>query len=599
MATPTPPPKILVAVHGIGDQTAFATAQTLAFRFFDYYDQPPALPLGSFYPEPESPGAILLAPTWIPDVPGQFGFGEVYWAEVPRKLVEQRYTLEEAKSWARTIVARLQLRSKQERTQGFSQRQFHMLEQVLDEMIDAISVLENLTFLAAKAGAFTFNLKKLLDDYLNDVQVVTEFGGYRDKVVAAFDKVMTDIAAHSKMRGAEIYLVAHSEGSVVAFYSLLRGIAEQKSWVRQVRGLMTIGSPIETHVVLWRELWDDINHGGPIPDPPTKITWWNYYDSGDPIAYRLDHTRVWMRGGPNRWARFFEHDETRDVEFSRYWLPGKAHVDYWTDKGLFTHFIGNVMKPDPKKPPAGKEPPATKTPELPRVPGNRPWVPLVSACVPYLLVACLMIAAAFFLYKPINTALRTGKSPTSAQEMAVSVLGIGWLMIGFTAVVRIPRLTKGFGWLTASALLLLSGWWFWFNSSSPDLARTRGAINDALGGYSWLSFPPLLGATTLISIAWSHLWPSRGVRPLLVPGGLLALAVAIFLVKDAPPAAALWPVVLGSAAFLYVWWLATLLLDLTVIWHSYVRFSGAVQTMREMVPMNREGTAPGNRERPA
>jgi hypothetical protein len=450
MATPPPgPPKILVAVHGIGDQTAFATAQSVAFRYFDYYEEPPALPLGYFYPDPQSPGAILLEPPRDPDVPGRVGFGEVYWAKVPRDLVEEKYTLEEAKSWARTIVARLNLRSKQTGTQGFTQRQYRMLEQVLDEMIDAISVLENLTFLAAKAGAFTFNLKKLLDDYLNDVQVVTEFGGYRKDIVGRFDKVMTDIAAHPKMREAEIYLVAHSEGSVVAFYSLLRGIADRKPWVQHVRGLMTIGSPIETHVVLWRELWDDINRAGPpIPDPPTKITWWNYYDSGDPIAYRLDHTRVWMRGGPNRWARFFDHDEKRDVEFSRYWLPGKAHVDYWKDVELFNHFIGNVMKPEPKKPPAVKKPRATKTPALPKVPGDRPWVPLVSACVPYLLVACLMIAAAFFLYKPINTALRTGKSPTSAQEMAVSVLGIGWLMIGFTAVVRIPRLTKGFGWLT-------------------------------------------------------------------------------------------------------------------------------------------------------
>ena len=37
----------------------------------------------------------------------------------------------------------------------------------------------------------------------------------------------------------------------------------------------------------------------------------------------------------------------------------------------------------------------------------------------------------------------------------------------------------------------------------------------------------------------------------------------------------IWPVFLGGAAALYLWWLAIVLFDLTFVWHLYIRFSGA------------------------
>jgi hypothetical protein len=46
---PADVPKIIVAVHGIGDQIANTTAQSVAFRVFDYYGKPPAIPLGRFH----------------------------------------------------------------------------------------------------------------------------------------------------------------------------------------------------------------------------------------------------------------------------------------------------------------------------------------------------------------------------------------------------------------------------------------------------------------------------------------------------------------------------------------------------------------------
>ena len=54
-----------------------------------------------------------------------------------------------------------------------------------------------------------------------------------------------------------IHIVAHSEGTVVTFLGLLNGLRqpEEFPWVKHVRGLMTIGSPLNKHIILWPELW--------------------------------------------------------------------------------------------------------------------------------------------------------------------------------------------------------------------------------------------------------------------------------------------------------------------------------------------------------
>src|SRR5258708_2189655 len=91
------PMKIIVAVHGIGDQSAFETARSVADRFCAYMGLPVAIPLGWFHNAKTSfLGAYI--PTsdlkWFPD---GLGFTEVYWADVPRGLVTKGYTLEEAR----------------------------------------------------------------------------------------------------------------------------------------------------------------------------------------------------------------------------------------------------------------------------------------------------------------------------------------------------------------------------------------------------------------------------------------------------------------------------------------------------------------------
>jgi hypothetical protein len=43
----------------------------------------------------------------------------------------------------------------------------------------------------------------------------------------------------------------------------------------------------------------------------------------------------------------------------------------------------------------------------------------------------------------------------------------------------------------------------------------------------------------------------------------------------------IWPVFLGGAAFLYLWWLAALIFDLAFVWQRYVRNSIANDRLKE------------------
>ena len=93
--------------------------------------------------------------------------------------------------------------------------------------------------------------------------------------------------------------------------------------------------------------------------------------------------------------------------------------------------------------------------------------------------------------------------------------------------------------------------------------------------------PGLALVAKIVATVWSYTRPARGVWPLLVPGFVLAVGLALRSLSTSKPE---WPIVVGSMFFLYVWWLATLLFDLSFVWHSYVRWSTALNAMRRMIP---------------
>jgi hypothetical protein len=281
---------------------------------------------------------------------------------------------------------------------------------------------------------------------------------------------------------------------------------EARDWLNQVRGLMTIGSPLDKHLLLWRELFEP--GGKPLTQewkPSRQIEWRNYYDNGDPIGFELEGLRRWFH--ENKWTAFNfkgtedlnETEENKveksvygrnrdqgkkklepihDFGFTRYYFPGKAHNDYWGDNQVFGHFIQTVVyqneietgganekdKYMPKEANLGKKrsgsessnqkknkpdysnPPATK---------GRAW--LISYCAPYLFLMALMFMGVYALYKAVKGSLAVEDArslrqllESSQRESALDVLrnvfGISSLLAGMTVLARIPRLTIAWYW---------------------------------------------------------------------------------------------------------------------------------------------------------
>ena len=475
-----------------------------------------------------------------------------------------------------------------------------------------MSTLEKLLTVTDKMGVFKFDLAPLLRDYIGDVQIVADFKQYRARIVARFHFAMTQIVdAFTKQtppRAPEIYIVAHSEGTVVSFLGLLQalsgvpvddpeapGTAMDTSWIGFVRGFMTIGSPIDKHLVLWEKMWEGLplessrradgtvlleRTAGPALTLPAPIRWRNYYDFGDPIGFRLETAVAWLQ---ERKCVAFEFETGRhDFGFSRYWLPGKAHNDYWQDAEVFGHFIDDVvMRPARAARPA--EPPR-----------NRPLVGIVSTAVPYLVAAALHFAAVLVLYKAV-TAFMQPKGEVLGLDFSatlVEVVLLGLLLAAITLAARLPRLVKpnGLRWHLLAAVAFIvaalpAALWLpaelaeFLGQRFVGLARTVGVPES-----SRIVVHALIVVAALVSVAcwWVPRRQARVGRRVLVGSGAVAvLAMVIGRLSEADTGAPAWPVVLAGAAFLYLWWLGILLFDLAFVWHRYIRQSVAVRTLAQ------------------
>ena len=561
--------KVIVAVHGVGDQHTFATIQAVVNQFCAFHDHPAGVPLGRFHTGRKT---FSLPDPYPQDVFGRIAFAEVYWAKIPRTVVDDKYMLEESKKWARTIIERLRLRWRAKGSKGGCQdHDFTLVKQVLSEMIEAVAVLDRICFLAEKAGLFTFDLRRLLDDYLGDVQIVTEFETNRTEILSAFRDVLAE--AHDTYPTADIFIVAHSEGTVVSFLGLLNAFREQTrpAWANQIRGLMTLGSPIDKHLVLWPELFGE---GPPLQLPDTPLEWRNYYDEGDPIGFALDDARAWIK--LHGWERIFDFPPGNDHGFTRYPFPGKAHVDYWTDEAVFGHFLSTVVKEDRDPTVQG----ASESRSSP--PADDPISKVLSVVVPYTAVVTLILVAVYILFKAVVQAIDPdGLLANSTRAILVQVLRNTIVVFGITVAARVPRLTKHTGMRAfAVAFAALTCAVYWLTAPPADPVQWFG-----------LTLPP--GVTTVVlagiaiglSYVFGAVYPSWGVTPLLTAGGIVVAGkvIAHLWVAEDKEVGALWPVFLAMAAFLYLWWLAALVLDLTVTWHWYIRRGRVLHRVDEIL----------------
>lgn len=557
--------KVIVAVHGVGDQYSFATLQSVVNQFCHFHGQPAAVPLGRFH---TGQAPFSISPPFPSGTFDHLAFAEVYWAKIPREVVDDQHTMEEAKKWAATLVERVRLSWNQSaRGKGFANADFDRIGLVLEEMIQTLAVVERLCYLAERAGLFSFNLRKLLDSYLGDVQIVAEFDGERRKILDAFAETM--VQAHRVNEKAEIFVIAHSEGTVISLLGLLeagRG-SPPPSWLAQVRGFMTLGSPIDKHLLLWPTLFP--------PAPPSsrlvlpqKIQWRNYYDRGDPIGFELDGTRYWIAA--HGWDRVFDFTDDDDFGFVRYPFPGKAHVDYWNDREVFGHFIETVVKEESPGAPTGKR----RERNGPRTLQLKKWSSYV---LPYLGLTALLMLGVFILYKAVISATE----PATASNLRVMfhlVPGVTLMLLGVTVASRIPRLTHSngwrlFAWLLGFALAILALW-------ISEAAHAPQFLND-ISNTNYL-----IGALVVVILVTmvTAFRPALGLKPLIVLGTLMvALIVAYGVYKQGSgEGGAIWPVFLATAAFLYLWWLAALLFDLVFVWHTQIRTSRAVETLARL-----------------
>jgi len=575
-------------VHGVGDQYSYATLQSVVNQICRHYQEPMDTPLGAFYN-----GRHVYSIQKDGNPLTCFGFAEVYWAKIPRKLVDDKHTLEEAKNWATTIIERLRMRWKTaEKPIECSDENFALSRQILHEMIETIAVAERLCFFAEKAGLFTFDLRKILEDYLGDVQVVAEFDTARHEILQTFRETMEK--ASYECPSAGIYIVAHSEGTVVALLGLLDAFESKDktppAWTERVRGLMTLGSPIDKHLYFWPNLFEKRL---PLCKPAAPIAWRNYYDFGDPIGFDLDGIRRWLDkpgAGPNgvTWRDVFEFEEQHDFGFTRYPFPGKAHVDYWQDDSVFGHFIKSVVAPDD---PHGNEKlganqvPARDAPSssarssaLP--PQTKTWSWIASWILPYVGVFVLLLTAAFIMDKAVLMASGDERAPV--LEIFRGTLGLATLLYGVTIGARIPRLTKSrFDWFLAllacvvSVALCLASWGA-FDSATEDVVPVSSTM---LVIYT---------ATVIIfSSLLSVIRPRWGATPMILMGTAL-VAFCAFMIVGTQHEGPTWPLVVATAAFLYLWWLAALLFDLIVAWHVYIRSSRVNEIIRQMTTRKEE-----------
>lgn len=564
---------ILVAIHGIGDQKRSATVRSVATRLAGtsvLVEKPTApgtkraIPLLPVAPQPLGHFTNLkeFAPVLVDDASilkdmalEKIGFAEVFWANIPEEAVAEGHTLEETKEWARTVVARAQslcLQARANGRAGIVPPDFSRATEVLEEIIDTVHVLENLTFLAEKAGLGSFDLGSVLEDYLGDVQIVAEFRKQRAQIVGEFRRILKGVYDQQVAAGnpeVRLHVVAHSEGTVVSFLGLLEAMSEypahgqppgeatrhELAWLEHVRGFMTIGSPIDKHLLLWPRLWTDLApKNADAVLKPGQIAWRNYSDYGDPVGFRLETARRWLDLKQSKAFEFCGCPRcNHDMTFARYPLPGKAHNDYWDDAAVFEHFVNDVVKP---------------TAERPKPPGDK-LVGRLSPLVPYALSAGVLAVASFLLYRTVTNFSHPERDPftalTFARDLQIRLtdsvsgaqllrhsLGVTGLLAGLTLLARLPRIAAGWRWKAAGLAAFALGCLAYYQGVDEASRNEIGRMFEGLGANG-----PTIGVMALaLIVATGALWGSgsgrhraeerrhwlfrRGMRPLLLCGAI-------------------------------------------------------------------------------
>ncbi len=360
--------------------------------------------------------------------------------------------------------------------------------------------------------------------------------------------------------------MAHSEGTVVSFLGLLHALAGRQltassdpkkgtevedtgaplPWLEKVEGYLTIGSPLDKHLLVWPTIFQDFNLdiSKTLFEQRKPIRWRNYYDYGDPVGFKLETIRKWLF--EIKKCRAFEFTEENDIGFARYLLPGKAHNDYWDDPDVFEHYVREVIQGESQAP----------------KPKTRPLVYFVSPLLPYLISFVLLVAGTFLFYRaftayvhpefdPLQRYIRVTQIGIIDTEAAVSgprlflnAIGVAALIAGATAIARLPRLATGKRWYVLGFLAYGVGallyWKLVYAPSRADIGAAFSTFGEDAPTRGVLILGLIVGLLGLLAkiqphetkdsdiVARKQRWILKGMRPLILCGalGILLLVAA-------------------------------------------------------------------------
>ncbi|MBN8587148.1 MAG: hypothetical protein J0L94_02375 [Rhodothermia bacterium] len=298
-------------------------------------------------------------------------FVDMFWGDVTTQLFPK--AAEPVKLWTRALINRVEQRWAAQKSEQVTNSRLYQanveiqLKVLLDNLRKTLIPIQEVLSLR-----FRFLSELIFDKFIGDVQLYAEYMTCREDAIKRFHHKMNEVhRAHEmsemerKLLGQEprkpvYHIIAHSLGTVMSLDALVEAAALEVSWFSHVKNYVTLGSPLDKFLMLWPENYkhlDDLNHPkwkGVIwakrSETIQKIRHFNYCDEQDPVGHNLDLLEKKPIIG-----HLFETIE--DKVFVRYPIPGKAHVDYWTDADLFRHILHVTVdeKPLPSTKPREKQ----------------------------------------------------------------------------------------------------------------------------------------------------------------------------------------------------------------------------------------------------
>ncbi len=336
-------------------------------------------------------------------------FIDLCWADIMEKeFPEVGQSTEE---WAKKLLDRLEMKQIRDKKEGKNGEEHHDEESrwilpTLYQVEETIVFLK--TFLSLRAKNLS---EMIFDRFLGDVQLYGEYLPIRGKAVRRFHRLMNKIekyhielhcpdhSAATPYKSGNMYvkprytIIAHSLGTVMSMDTLMYAhlhknihrkellgkfdnlpfpnyatqydsevearnednswksdsfewILEQKGesigegWIDNIHSYVTLGSPIDKFLVIWWQNYQYLKYDHLFKDRLDKIKHYNYCDEQDPVGHFLD-----LFEKQPVYSKLFEKQE--DIVYNRYAVPGKAHVDYWTDYELFYRIVKTTIDDQP------------------------------------------------------------------------------------------------------------------------------------------------------------------------------------------------------------------------------------------------------------